>query len=107
MLPPDEVLLLSGNPNCPNLTIIDAQVVKSFIQDKANDAKDRRDRSKPKWLSSFVNTLACFALKIQDIVTPLASQSPECAIPLGCLMVIFKVILSFVFPRRMLISARK
>lgn len=91
MLPPDDKLLLSSSPNGSDMTIIDAQVVKTFIEDKANDAKGKRDGSKTKRISSFVNNVARFALNIQDIVSPLASQNPECGVPIGCLMIIFKV----------------
>jgi len=90
-LPPDDILLLSGNSNFGERTVIDAQAVKSFIESKVNDATYRKSRSKTKWLSNSVNTLAQFALNIQTIVGPLASQSPEYAVPLGCLMIIFKV----------------
>lgn len=92
LLPPDDALLLSKSASGPDLTVIDAQAVKLFIEGKAKDAKSKRDSSKTKRLSGFVNSVARFAVNIQDIVSPLASQNPECGVPIGCLMIIFKVV---------------
>ncbi|KAF2239550.1 hypothetical protein EV356DRAFT_528142 [Viridothelium virens] len=90
ILPQDDVLLLLGTSKSPGLTVVNAQAVKSFIEDNANHAKGKIDGSKIKWLSSFVNNVARFTLNIQDIITPLVSQNPHCAIAFGCVMVIFK-----------------
>ena len=63
-----------------------------FLKNKAQEAESQRHKSKMEWLSRATNTFAKFALDIQVLINPLVPQSPEYAIPFGCLMVIFKVL---------------
>ncbi|KIW16321.1 hypothetical protein PV08_06372 [Exophiala spinifera] len=79
-------------PGKPELKVINAEVVKSFIEDKANQAKQRHEWLRFKWLPKTVESLARFTFNIRDLVAPLTSLNPECAVVLGCLMVISKTI---------------
>jgi len=84
-------MLLSRIPGKPELKVINAEAVKSFIEDKAKEARQRNEWLRFKWLPKTVESLARFTFNIRDLVAPLTSLNPECAVVLGCLMVISKV----------------
>ncbi|KAK6369562.1 hypothetical protein LTS17_009468 [Exophiala oligosperma] len=92
ILPPNDAALLRRIPDRPELKVINAEAVKSFIEDKAKESRQRNEWLRFKWLPKTVESLARFTFNIRDLVSPLTSLNPECAVVLGCLMVISKTI---------------